>query len=84
MSVLKTVGLIVAAGISMQVSAADFEFDRPGAGMSTGITPVGGSWLGNRLCQVQVIRESNDASGKKVKPLALMLTCCYVQGWRKI
>lgn len=41
MSALKTVGLIVAAGISMQVSAADFEFDRPGAGMSTGITPVG-------------------------------------------
>ena len=34
MSALKTVGLIVAAGISMQVSAADFEFDRPGAEIS--------------------------------------------------
>lgn len=83
MSALKTVGLIVAAGISMQVSAADFEFDRPGAGMSTGITPVG------KLAWEQALpsasyQESNNALGEKVKPLASMLTCCYVQVWRKI
>ena len=70
MSVLKTVGLIVAAGISMQVSAADFEFDRPGAGMSTGITPVG------KLAWEQALpsasyQESNDASGEKVKTTRL-------------
>ena len=70
MSALKTVGLIVAAGISMQVSAADFEFDRPGAGVSTGITPVG------KLAWEQALpsasyQESNDASGEKVKTTRL-------------
>ena len=70
MSALKTVGLIVAAGISMQVSAADFEFDRPGAGMSTGITPVG------KLAWEQALpsasyQESNNALGEKVKTTRL-------------
>ena len=70
MSALKTLGLIVAAGISMQVSAADFEFDRPGAGMSTGITPVG------KLAWEQALpsasyQESNNALGEKVKTTRL-------------
>ena len=70
MSALKTVGLIVAAGISMQVSAADFEFDRPGAGISTGITPVG------KLAWEQALpsasyQESNNALGEKVKTTRL-------------
>lgn len=41
MTTLKTLGLIALAGCSAQLLAADFEFDRPGEGLSTGITPVG-------------------------------------------
>ncbi|WP_425880060.1 transporter [Acinetobacter sp. TWP2-2-3] len=41
MTTLKTLGLIALAGYSAQLFAADFEFDRPGEGLSTGITPVG-------------------------------------------
>ncbi|MFX1823440.1 MULTISPECIES: transporter [Acinetobacter] len=41
MTTLKTLGLIALAGCSAQLFAADFEFDRPGEGLSTGITPVG-------------------------------------------
>lgn len=40
MTTLKTLGLIALAGCSAQLFAADFEFDRPGEGLSTGITPV--------------------------------------------
>lgn len=41
MTTLKTLGLIALAGCSAQLFAADFEFDRSGEGLSTGITPVG-------------------------------------------
>ncbi|WP_425918959.1 transporter [Acinetobacter sp. TSRC1-2] len=41
MSAVKIVALIVAAGFSMNTMAAEFSFDRPGTGFSTGITPVG-------------------------------------------
>lgn len=41
MTTLKTLGLIALAGCSAQLFAEDFEFDRPGEGLSTGITPVG-------------------------------------------
>lgn len=41
MTTLKTLGLIALAGCSAQLFAADFEFDRLGEGLSTGITPVG-------------------------------------------
>ena len=41
MSAVKIVALIVAAGFSMNTMAAEFSFDRPGTGISTGITPVG-------------------------------------------
>lgn len=41
MTTLKTLVLIALAGCSAQLFAADFEFDRPGEGLSTGITPVG-------------------------------------------
>jgi hypothetical protein len=41
MTTLKTLGLIALAGCSAQLFAADFEFDRPSEGLSTGITPVG-------------------------------------------
>ena len=41
MSALKNIGLIVITGLSSQAFAAEFAFDRPGAGFSTGIAPVG-------------------------------------------
>ncbi|MDM1341113.1 transporter [Acinetobacter pseudolwoffii] len=41
MTILKTLGLIALTGCSASLFAADFEFDRPGEGLSTGITPVG-------------------------------------------
>ena len=70
MSALKTVGILVAAAISMQVGATVFEFDRPGAGMSTGITPVG------KLAWEQALpsasyQESNNALGETVKTTRL-------------
>ncbi|AXY58752.1 transporter [Acinetobacter sp. WCHAc010052] len=41
MSVFKFTGVVIAAGFSLNAVAAEFSFDRPGAGMGTGITPVG-------------------------------------------
>lgn len=41
MTILKTLGLIALTGCSASLFAADFEFDRLGEGLSTGITPVG-------------------------------------------
>ena len=41
MSALKNIGLLVITGLSSQVFAAEFSFDRPGTGFSTGTTPVG-------------------------------------------
>lgn len=41
MKTLQTFSLIAASMITTSAFAADFSFDRPGAGMGTGITPVG-------------------------------------------
>ncbi|ENW94177.1 MULTISPECIES: transporter [Acinetobacter] len=41
MKTLQTLSLIAASMITTSAFAADFSFDRPGAGMGTGITPVG-------------------------------------------
>ena len=41
MTTLRILGLIALASCSAQIFAADFEFDRLGEGLSTGITPVG-------------------------------------------
>lgn len=41
MSIFKNLGLIAIAGLSTHTLAAEFSFDRPGASISTGITPVG-------------------------------------------
>ena len=41
MKTLQTLGFIAASMMVSTTFAADFSFDRPGAGMGTGITPVG-------------------------------------------
>lgn len=41
MTTLRILGLIALVSCSAQIFAADFEFDRLGEGLSTGITPVG-------------------------------------------
>lgn len=41
MTTLRILGLMALASCSAQIFAADFEFDRPGEGLGTGITPVG-------------------------------------------
>ena len=41
MKTLQTLGFIAASMMVSTAFAADFSFDRPGAGMGTGITPVG-------------------------------------------
>ncbi|WP_336041877.1 transporter [Acinetobacter dispersus] len=41
MKTLQTLSLIAASMITTSAFAADFSFDRPGAGMGTGITPIG-------------------------------------------
>lgn len=41
MNILKTLVMVIATGTTVHAVAADFSFDRPGSGFSTGITPVG-------------------------------------------
>lgn len=41
MKTLQTLSLVAASMITTSTFAADFSFDRPGAGIGTGITPVG-------------------------------------------
>ncbi|WP_332605129.1 transporter [Acinetobacter sp. ESBL14] len=41
MKTLQTLSLVAASMLTSTAFAADFSFDRPGAGMGTGITPVG-------------------------------------------
>ncbi|OBY74487.1 signal peptide protein [Acinetobacter gyllenbergii] len=41
MQTLQTLSLVAASMLTSTAFAADFSFDRPGAGMGTGITPVG-------------------------------------------
>jgi len=65
--IIKTFAFAALAGASTSYSmAADFSFDRPGAGFGTGITPVG------RLAWEQGLpsaayQESTDAAGEKSK-----------------
>lgn len=53
MTTLRILGLIALASCSAQIFAADFEFDRPGEGLGTGITPVGKVAWEQRLPTVQ-------------------------------
>lgn len=41
MKIFNLLSCVCLAGFSLNTMAADFSFDRPGAGMGTGITPVG-------------------------------------------
>ena len=69
--IIKTFAFAALAGASTSYSmAAEFSFDRPGAGFGTGITPVG------RLAWEQGLpsaayQESTDAAGLKSKNLTL-------------
>ena len=53
MTALKTLCFATIAGFSVNAMAAEFSFDRPGAGIGTGITPVG------RLAWEQAIPTAN-------------------------
>ncbi len=55
----------------MQVSAADFEFDRPGAGISTGITPVGKLAREQALPSARLSGKEIMFRAKKLKPTRL-------------
>ncbi|MFH7765377.1 transporter [Acinetobacter sp. BSP-28] len=70
MSVVKTVSFIFAAGFSINAMAADFSFDRPGAGIGTGITPVGQLAWEQGLPSLSY-SESSDENGVKVKNTTL-------------
>ncbi|MGE8559210.1 MAG: transporter [Acinetobacter sp.] len=70
MSVVKTVNFIFAAGFSINGMAADFSFDRPGAGIGTGITPVGQLAWEQGLPSLSYL-ESRDENGIKVKNTTL-------------
>ncbi|OTG84548.1 hypothetical protein B9T33_01840 [Acinetobacter sp. ANC 5054] len=70
MTVFKVLSIATLSGLSLSAMAADFSFDRPGAGMGTGITPVG------RLAWEQSLpnasyAESRDENGEKVKTTTL-------------
>ena len=70
MTVSKIFSIAALSALSLPVMAADFSFDRPGAGMSTGITPVG------RLAWEQSLpnanyAESRNENGEKVKTTTL-------------
>ncbi|MFW2077829.1 transporter [Acinetobacter sp. ULE_I010] len=41
MTILNKITLVLASSLSISAMAAEFSFDRPGAGFGTGITPVG-------------------------------------------
>ena len=41
MAILNKITLVLASSLSINAMAAEFSFDRPGAGFGTGITPVG-------------------------------------------
>ena len=70
MTVFKVLGAAALTSLSLSAMAAEFSFDRPGAGMGTGITPVG------RLAWEQGLpsasyTESKDENGDQVKTTTL-------------
>lgn len=70
MTVFKVLGAAALTSLSLSAMAAEFSFDRPGAGMGTGITPVG------RLAWEQGLPSasytvSTDENGDKVKTTTL-------------
>ena len=67
---LKTLGFAALAGASSYALAADFSFDRPGAGFGTGIAPVGQLAWEQGLPSAAYL-ESADANGQKTKSLTL-------------
>ncbi|MEG2358529.1 transporter [Acinetobacter sp.] len=67
---LKTLGFAALAGASSYTLAADFSFDRPGAGFGTGIAPVGQLAWEQGLPSAAYL-ESADANGQKTKSLTL-------------
>ena len=70
MSVVKTVGFIFATFFSINAMAADFSFDRPGAGIGTGITPVGQLAWEQGLASLSY-SESSAENGIKVRNTTL-------------
>ncbi|QIO07691.1 transporter [Acinetobacter lanii] len=66
MTKLKQLGVMCIACMGMQAMAADFSFDRPGTGFSTGITPVGKlAW--EQALPTASYTESSAEDGAKVK-----------------
>lgn len=73
MTILKKMTLVLATSgcfYSVQTTAADFEFDRPGNGFSTTVVPVGRVAWEQSLPNV-TYREFKDASGLKGNELGL-------------
>ncbi|WP_407304980.1 transporter [Acinetobacter sp.] len=70
MSAVKIVALSVAAGFSMNTMAAEFSFDRPGAGFGTGITPVSQLAWEQGLPSLSYL-EGTDENGIKVRNITL-------------
>ena len=65
MTKLKQLGVMLLATISIDAIAADFSFDRPGTGFSTGITPVGKlAW--EQALPTATYTESKAQSGSKI------------------
>lgn len=82
MTVFKVLSIATLSSLSLSAFAADFSFDRPGAGMGTGITPVG------RLAWEQSLpaasySESRDENGEKVKSTTLNADMLFRTGLAK-
>ena len=69
MTMIKILGFATLAGLSSYTLAADFSFDRPGAGFGTGITPVGQLAWEQGLPSASY-QESHE-NGQKIKQLTL-------------
>ena len=69
MKTLQTLGFIAASMMVSTAFAADFSFDRPGAGMGTGITPVGHLAWEQGLPSVSY--QQDNVAGAKDKTLTL-------------
>ena len=70
MNTLKALGWVLAAGLSSQSFAAEFEFDRPGEGISASTTPVGRVAWEQGLPQLHY-SESKTVDGQKVRSTTL-------------
>ena len=69
MKKFQVLGLIAASIITTATFAAEFSFDRPGAGMGTGITPVGHLAWEQGLPSVSY--QQDNVAGAKDKTLTL-------------